>query len=276
MEYLPREDYLEAAKLLPLGGSARIGHHCGPGSVLKINHTTEGFSGYCFRCGIHGFTPIERKKLSDFDIIKQRVIAKEFRKEVKLPEDFTLDIPDSRALWFWKFGFDREMCRTQGLGYSPSMNRLVMPIYEDGKLVYIQARACDFPEQQPKYLDSGDKYVITPIYSPIKPVLSNAVVLTEDIMSARKVGLVTTASPVLGTKLSTHQTAMYSKYGEVLWWLDGDGAGITGLNKGRRKLAMLGCTQRAIISAKDPKYYSTRVISEALRENYASFTYRTY
>ncbi|CAM0103296.1 DNA primase [Vibrio phage 526E57-1] len=267
MDWLHQDDYLEYAKLLPLGGDKRIGHFCGEGDVLKIAHTPKGFTAYCFRCGGKGFTPIERKKLSDFDILKQQEAAAELQVKMELPNDFTQDIPPQHAIWLYKAGIGVDRIRSSGFGYSERLGRVVLPVYDDhGHLVYIQARATQFPEQQPKYLNIKGAQKDAIIYSskPDNPVLESTVVLTEDILSANRVGEVQHSYSIMGTKLSDGQALKISAYDCAIWWLDGDDAGITGARKGSMGLQFYVGHQRIIRTPKDPKAYSKRWIRSIL------------
>lgn len=265
-EYLDRRDYLEVAERLPQGQSTRVNHHCGPGRTLKINHEKQGYSAYCFRCHLKGFTRKVRRSLSDFDIVKQKTVTRDVLSgELSLPKDFTLDIPDDYAIWLWKYGFDRELSKELGFGYSPEWSRVVLPVYDKSGLRYIQARATDFPIQQPKYLDLGNKSGVLAMFGDT----SERVVLTEDILSAAKVGLVQGAASILGTSMSIKQAMNLSHCSEVIWWLDGDKAGIRGRNECKSHFDLLDIKQSFIQTPKDPKKYSKRKILEFINNREA-------
>ena len=266
-DWLHADDYLEHAQLLPMNGDKRIGHWCGEGDVLKIAHTPKGFSAFCFRCGGKGFTPIERQKLSDFDILKQKEAAAELYVKMELPNDFTQDIPTQHALWLYKAGIGVDRIHASGFGYSERLGRVVLPVYDErGNLVYIQARATQFPEQQPKYLNIKGAAKDDIIYAskPDNPVLTSTVIITEDILSANRVGEVCDSYSIMGTKLSDGQTLKISAYDHAIWWLDGDDAGITGARKGSKSLQFHVRSQRIIRTPKDPKAYSKRWIRSIL------------
>lgn len=268
MEWLHPDDYLEKAKALPIGGDARIEHWCGDGQVIKISHTNKGYSAYCFRCGSKGFTPIERKTLSDFDILKQEEAVAELSQTMRLPDDFTTEIPTQHALWLYKAGLHMDRIRTLGFGYSSKLARVVLPVYDNGVLVYVQARATMYPEQKPKYLNLKGAQKDDIIYH-CKPEqhlegYRDTVVVTEDILSAARVGEVCNAISILGTKLSNGQAIKIAEYARVIWWLDSDDAGIKGVRKGSQQLQFLIGNQFDIRTEKDPKLYSSRKIRNIL------------
>jgi DNA primase len=103
------------------------------------------------------------------------------------------------------------------------------------------------------------------------------VVVTEDILSAIRVGAHIPAVSILGTKTSDAQAAQLAEYDKVDYWLDPDQAGIDGTVKGRRKLALVTETG-AITSPVDPKNLSDREIREALKltpnHRYTYYDYR--
>jgi DNA primase len=268
MKWLDPDDYLEQAKALPMGGDRRIPHWCGEGDVIKVSHTNKGYSAYCFRCGSKGFTPIERKTLSDFDILKQEEAVAELSQTMRLPDDFTTEIPTQHALWMYRAGLHMDRIRTLGFGYSSKLARVVLPVYDNGVLVYVQARATMYPEQKPKYLNLKGAQKDDIIYH-CKPEqhlegYRNTVVVTEDILSAARVGEVCNAISILGTKLSNGQAIKLAEYTRVIWWLDSDDAGIKGVRKGSQQLQFLVNNQFDIRTEKDPKLYSSRKIRNIL------------
>lgn len=272
MDWMDEDEYLEQAKALPMGGDSRIGHYCGVGDIVKISHHTKGYSAYCFRCRSKGFTPIERKTLSDFDILKQEEAVAELQKKMELPNDFTQEIPTKDALWLYRAGLHTDRIRSSGFGYSSSLARVILPVYDNGLLVYIQARATMFPAQKPKYLNIKGAAKDDIIYqcAPEQHLegFEDTVVVTEDILSANRVGEVCNAISILGTKLSNGQAIKIAKYATVLWWLDGDRAGIDGARSGSSTLQFLVGAQHIIRTPKDPKCYSSRHIRNILRNEH--------
>lgn len=266
MAYLDREDYLEQAKALERGRERRIEHYCGEGDVLKIAHTKDGYSAHCFRCDETGFTAHVRQTLSQFDFLQQREAQDEIQATMELPFDVTADIPQEHAIWLYKAGIGSLEIRELGFGYSERLGRVILPVYDNDILVYLQARATRFPEQQPKYLNiagANKGNILYKRYAEL-PVLTDSVIVTEDILSAARVGKVSTAYSLLGTKLSDGQVNQLSKYSTVIFWLDGDDAGIQGARKGIRKLQFMVDNLKVIRTPLDPKCYSDRIIKRIL------------
>lgn len=180
---------------------------------------------------------------------------------VRLPWDFTLDIPSHAMLWLLKASITPFKARQAGIGYSDYYKRVFIPVYQDGKLVYFQARALhDY--QEIKYINPKvDRAAIG--YWVIPPDSDKSrIVITEDILSALRVGKFIPAMSALGTKLSIPLANKLTEYKHVTTWLDPDQAGIDGA-KDMRKLLMAVPTSN-ILSRKDPKNLPDEEILEWL------------
>lgn len=80
--------------------------------------------------------------------------------------------------------------------------------------------------------------------------------LTEDLLSAIKIGEVAEGWAVLGTTLSKHMTAELMKRGRCNVWLDPDAAGRKGAAKIIKQLVAYGLEVRNIVSERDPKRHT--------------------
>lgn len=258
MKLDPRE-WLEAAQLLPVGAKAAIQHSCGDGDKLLVEHKAKGWSAWCYRCSLDGWVPhpaeTTAEKIARLKAV--RVVEETLQRDTRPPTPAVFDAglwPDEHRLWLYKAGIGKRLIEKHGIYYHERSDRVVIPVIRDGKLVYWQARSQD--KSRPKYLNpSVDK----PIY---KVGEGPTLVLTEDILSAIKVGQVTAAWSILGTSVTDSIVKEVMRVGSpVAIWLDPDGAGIKGARKLRRELAPL-VTQdvRVIVSDKDPKLHSRKEI----------------
>jgi DNA primase len=91
------------------------------------------------------------------------------------------------------------------------------------------------------------------------------IVVTEDILSAFKVGLVGQAACALGTS-PTPALVRYllSSRKPVSVWLDPDAAGRRGASKLVKSLRAYGLEPTNILSARDPKLHTLEQIKEIL------------
>lgn len=257
-------NWLEEAKNLPLGHKTRLEHNCGSGRTLIVNHNLQGYSAYCFRCGEQEFEGKGKQSLQELTRIRElNAQAAQEITSVELPEDLTGDIPLAGRIWLYKAGLTPSTWNEYGIRYSPSMERVYLPVCKDGKPIWFQARAIH-AGQTPKYLQpSADRSTVLFESAPIHPT-KGVVVLTEDIVSAIRVGEVAPAISLLGTKITTAQAGYISKYDRVVIWLDSDKAGRVGAANIGRTLSLLTETTN-ICTTDDPKLLTKQQITEQLK-----------
>jgi DNA primase len=128
-----------------------------------------------------------------------------------------------------------------------------------GDIGFWQARAVD--GRQPKYLaPPSGKALIIPRWGSAADVT-----LTEDLLSAYKVGRVAEAWCLLGTSMSKHILNALLKRGcRVNVWLDPDAAGLRAATKVLAQLRGAGIEARHVLSKKDPKLMHYEQIKELL------------
>lgn len=247
------DEWYAVAKQLKPGQKRRI-KCCNQNSTMVVTNGNRGYSGYCFRCGSSPFKPHGLKSIGFYRELEE---SKKYNQEtdVSLPKDFILanEMPDAACLWLLQYGITLETAASYGIGYSASQNRIIMPVYYDGKLTCTQARAVD-NQQKPKYLNKeyggGNS-----IFYAHNLNTSNYIVVTEDILSAIKVGGVAKACSILGTNMTgVKAMRLAAEYEQVILWLDSDEAGVDGAEKAKRELHMQGVEHVIIIcTALDPK-----------------------
>jgi hypothetical protein len=265
--------WLVAAKALPAGRSNKIAH-CATDRSCIVSNEKHGYRAHCFRCGPVGFVKHELFSIGQLARRKQELELLAER-ETKLPKDFTTDIPASEAIWLYKAGVSHAIARHYGFGYSASLRRVILPVYENKKLMGFTARSTI--GEKPKYIERmvpeaifrADPAVGLASEAGWREAVGPDLVLVEDILSAVRVGrVVRQACSVLGTSVSYLQThsilAGQSKGLRIAVWLDPDKAGVTGAFRLVRSLAVMGHDVQQIKTKKDPKYYSNREIREWL------------
>ena len=179
--------------------------------------------------------------------------------EPELPADFTNAIPAKGVVWLTKGGLHYEDYSAFNFGYSARLGRVIMPVYRGDSLVAVQARAI-INGVRPKYLGQ-----VGPGRRPTfrdERQNSSTLVLTEDILSAVRVGKVTPAWSLLGTNLMPSVVAdiANSKYKEVKIWMDADQAGVDARRKMLTQLQDVGVPTSLILTSKDPKHHELSVI----------------
>lgn len=259
---LDPRSWLPAAQELQLGQRNRVPHDCGDGRVMLVENKPEGWSAWCHRCSDKGWHPKPTPSLAErLTALKTATSADEkAAADVRppMPAEFDpVQWPMVARVWLYKAGLSNERIAKLGFYWNPDMRRVVMPVLSDqGKLVYWQARGFD---DRPKYINPP---VDKPLY---KQGTGPLLVLTEDILSAARVGEVTVAWSILGTSADDRIITDIVATGlPVRVWLDPDKAGLKGRRKLVPKLRAYGVDAVSIKTALDPKFYSNEEISKFL------------
>jgi hypothetical protein len=165
--------------------------------------------------------------------------------------------PLAARAWVYKAGLSNDTLSRKGIYWCPRLARVVLPVFQEGRLIYWQARSLD---------PSRPKYINPPIDKPVfKQGSGPVLVLCEDMLSTIRVGEVTEAWCAMGTSLSdTAITDILAMAKPVKVWLDPDGAGVKGRRKYVPKLRAYGIEATAIRSERDPKFHSKEEIAKFL------------
>lgn len=263
--------WLATAKTLKAGRYIRI-ECCAHDKSLRVSNEERGYRAYCFRCGPRGFVAH-----GDFSIDQLRRRREEFallqEANVRLPHDFTTEIPPNEAVWLYKAGISTELAKHYGFGFSQSLKRVVLPVYRDSALVGFTARSTI--GAKPKYIERmaspsaifiADPATALPATTDWPEGSGPDLVVTEDILSAVRVGrLVRRCVSLLGTSANGHQLSdALMDCRTVAIWLDPDRAGRVAALKLERTLALQGYETVRIRTEQDPKRYSNREIRRLL------------
>ena len=175
-----------------------------------------------------------------------------------MPAEFNPSLwPLAARVWLYKAGLSNERITELGFYWNDRMQRVVMPVLTGLKVSYWQARG--FDKDRPKYINPH-------VYKPLFKVGTGPMlVLTEDMLSAARVGEVTEAWSILGTSMDDDKVAQVVATGlPVRIWLDPDSAGLKGRRKLVPKLRAYGVDAFAIKTDRDPKLYSKEEIMKFL------------
>jgi DNA primase len=268
------EAWLKAAQRLKLGGKGRAFHGCTGSSnspTLLISNERDKWSGWCFRC--HE-TVIEWKPKESFAERVKRMREEQEADEViaattALPQPMNFDPttwPDDAYLWLLKASVGRRHVKQLGAYYHKPTNRVVLPVFDAGELVYWQARSID--GREPKYMGAAiDKRHIVAAYG-----TDDISVLTEDILSAFRVGQVSRGVALLGTSLTDKVLArLIGEAKPVVVWLDPDGAGRDAARGIKRRLSIVGLKHSQLVTSRDPKLLSQGDIKSLLTRACSAF-----
>ena len=260
---LAAASWLPRAQALKLHDRRRVDHDCGPGRTLVIRSDEKGLHGWCFRCNDKGWEPPAPVPLA----VRVARLKEQQQADVKaqgavdLPEPRVpwSEWPDPARLWLLRAGLSALDAGQLGAYYHPPTGRVVLPVLVGRRAVFWQARG--LAGAVPKYLaPMVDKKSIVPRYGQ-----ADAITLTEDILSAYKVGTVAEGWALMGTSINDGCLAAIIATGKpVNVWLDPDAAGIRAARKVLAALRGAGVKARNIISDKDPKLMHRTQIKELL------------
>lgn len=261
-------DFLDAAQAQAEGKSSRIPHWCGAGTPLTVTHKAEGWSAWCYRCQEKGWVPKPLPTLAEKAARKaaQRDADGAVERDPRPPMPPIFDVqqwPLPARVWLYKAGLFVEDIAQLGAYYHEKTGRVVLPVMQDGAVAFWQARSVD--GRMPKYLNPRvDRSSLVAQYG-----AGPCIVLTEDILSAYRVGMATEAWSLLGVRLATPVLARLLKDGRpVLVWLDNDpvpnNPGQAAAAVIMRTLTNVGIKCHNIVTEKDPKLYSRAEVKEVV------------
>ena len=255
------DNWLDIGKNLPAGQKVRV-QCCGQDRSCLVSHNERGYSRFCFRCKANEFVPHGIRRISDI-VRHKNEMAFMGQNKVALPSDYTLDVPIHAMEWYLRVGISPELARSYGIGYTPSMDRVVLPVREDGELSAVQMRALR-DTQKPKYLNPSGPKVEAAVFTSGPP--TGITVVVEDILSAIKVGRVAHATSILGTTMTDQRAWKIARDNHTaIIWMDNDAAGRRGKLRAMNQLSMQGVRVYEVRTEDDPKTYNLDEIKEHLR-----------
>jgi DNA primase len=232
----------------------------GKNKALAIARTATGWVWHCHRCGMHGFKSADgldpKRMMQWIKSVKEKPSA--FKRDVDLPEDFEHVIPLKGLAWLYSKGITVEQIRHYNFGYSQFYDRVIMPVYENDKLIFWEGRYLAVPDKDhPKYMKVGQNRV--DIYFKVEGHNKETIVLVEDILSAVRVGELVDTWAMLYAFIPDDVVFELAKhYKEILIWLDPDK-----MNKmigWVSRYRSFGINVRIVPTNKDPKDYTREQI----------------
>ena len=269
MQTIPAREFKNIGESLSVGQRTRREHSCGDGRTLIVSRDGKGISAYCFRCHAKGWVPDERSLAERIQALSQAQEQDQVAAaSIELPgpgKMDTQDWPDEPLLWLFKAGFSRDEIKGLGWYWNPRMQRVILPVRDHtGKVIYWQGRGFD---------SSRSKAINPPVNREglvAQYGMGTAwVALTEDILSAAKVGGVEGAAAwaLLGTVLSYSTALSLAALGRpVLLMLDDDPAGRRGAAEASKTLSLLGVRHKQVYFGRDAKLVPRSTIAAKAKE----------
>jgi len=208
---------------------------------------------YCYACKY----VVRANKITSF---KNKETTKDEAPTVVLPLDSTTQLPRVAQEWLERYEFDHNTINNNHIMWSDRFKKLIFPYFINGELVGWQGRVFDPQEKEKrKWFSQGalDSFIYT------RGKDSPAIVLTESIISAIKVGRWQKSSPIYGSVISTKRWSALSHLTDhVILWLDPDKKkeAIKQADTGRLFIPKVS----VILSDKKPKDYTYTEIKDII------------
>lgn len=242
------------------GGADRSGDNL---VVYKDGHK------HCYSCGRHEFadTWVQIQQL-----VEDRVTYTDVPDELDFPNDYMplgASLYSKGALtWLRSYGITDSEIQKWRIGWSAERMQLIFPVWDvSGRLLMYQARNFN---GGPKYLTKGEKRDIMHL---VGNSASGTVIITEDLVSAIKVGREYQAMPIWGAEVGLGLLKkLAERFDNLGVWLDS--------NKIRDavKIALRASQYMpsfVVSSLMDPKDYSVDMIRKLVKDGLGEALYHS-
>jgi hypothetical protein len=262
-------------------------------AALTVTRTLEGAIYNCYRCGLPGYPlaifqgsnpSTARRKIEEIRNGRRKMVSNDNNYRVTLPRDFTLlvdpnqskHIPAAAYAWLYKYELTDDDIYEYNIGYSARLDRVIIPIYDNDKLIAWQGRDINYTRNKElhkrgilnksplkyymeynKYTNNNNKLYFKLNY---KHNLNNSnifkyIILVEDILSCIKLynkfgyNCVALLNSTVHDKLIKDLALL--TYNKVYLWLDWDKQ-IESI-KYVHKLRSAGVNAISVRTIRDPK-----------------------
>lgn len=255
---IPPDEFRHAGEHLAVDQQVNIDHvFCSAGADtrarLYVKRTRDAVLAYCHNCGGHGIVGLRKSTVKSIEdlLIENEAVAQQGLGELVMPDDVIRNPegwPNEAKAWLYQYGITNSEIIDNEIGYSESWNRVILPVYSGGKLMYWQGRAVR-PGQDPKYISAKahNKVMFTAHGAGVGVTCGDKVFIVEDILSAIKMSRHCDAIALLGTSPDIDDlTVRLENYKKVGIALDPDQAGYTKAIELEKRLSLvfLGTVRR--------------------------------
>jgi hypothetical protein len=238
---------------------------------LVVTRYKDCWKWYCHRCYEHGIvfdndmspTEVSKRLSKSVTEVKHSTIVK----KMALPMpcypmwEKHAEIPYEAYHWIWSIDLDYEDCEKHMIVWSPSYQRVIIPIHENDNLVGWVGREVYCKDKEERKVKRIAKYITqkqkgqSRLFFRAKGKLPGTVIV-EDILSAIKVNKLTDLSVIslLNTAIDDTLISELRDQKIVYVWLDGDMH--TKIVRYTKRFNELGLKAKSVRTSKDPKEYS--------------------
>lgn len=274
------DDLISMFQEIAVGSSIRTNHesdYCsGDSNSMIVRRDDDGFNVKCFRCGrfgkrgLHGVSALKSKMeraagkrdsgAYTADSRVARVFSEVLDGCVQGTGSYSEHLRDfgiHGRVWLNRYGITADEVLKYGITYDHKHDAVLLPVFDAEGCAGFQVRHLHPEYVGPKYLSY---FVRQPgaVFCAGPGASMERLVITEDVISAIKVGRVVLATPLRTTQMNDRQLADILDTGvdQFQIWLDDDNTQVKQHQIAlKRKLEKLG-TCEVIKTANDPKCYS--------------------
>lgn len=215
-------------------------------------------SGHCFSCRHHEFP-------KHYTSVKPKV---DHNGSKSLPPDWSRDVPADAWRWVLQYGLPYSYWQ-EHCGYSEAKGkRLVFTVgkpiqFSIGRLIGGVPEEATHGDRRKWYV-WGDSHKHCEVVNPQDSGRRGYTVLTEDLISAHKVGQVCEAIPLFGVEVHPcHIWALNASKRPVVLWLDADQGG-SSHKKAARLQSLINKPVHVVHTEQDPKCLKVEQIVQVL------------
>lgn len=260
------KDFVPIGRLIALGTKTRINHnskYCqGESKSLQIRRLRNGVIGAkCFRCGRYGVFKKDKEA-----VLPKKVDGRWFKdisydevqnKPLALPKDLELEWdkwPVEAKSFLRHARLDEVDTFIRNIGYSPSLEKVVLPLYNNGRnLIGYQLRRIFKEDTAPKYTTRKN----AKDYFSFSHKTDNVCVVVEDYLSFIRCSKYVSTVCLFGTSMSHSVVKKLSGFDRVIVFLDNDNNIVKKKQQEMKKELELWINEVLIISSrKQPKEYT--------------------
>src|SRR6267142_35302 len=214
-----------------------------------VHYIDGGF--HCYSCAYHRSPTKPWLKVSKEETIDTKV----------LPPDFTREIPGDAWKWLLQYGLSYRYWHPF-VGWSEKDSRLVFTVGQPIKFSIGRYIDIGIKESNKKWYVYGESHKTTHVVGDY--LQSKRIVLVEDLISAHKVGQITSCIPLFGTKVFDACLPTLRHIGlPITIWLDKDQEGT--VQKKAANLSLLTSLPVSyVFTDRDPKCLSLATIEKEL------------
>ena len=238
------------------GCTIKIPHEgCSTSAALSVSNRLDGYLIYCHKCKFTLFVP-HQDSVSERRVRKELIEAQQealSKLTYDLPEDFSQTIAPIGLAWLGKAGWTVSLINRYNIGWSERLKRVILPMP-----IGYTARAV-LPFDQPKYLQKCPEGALWRS----NQMVTSTCVVTEDILSAGRVGELLSSYALNGTSASAAEIGALCRHDLIIVWLDPDRAGSSGAKALCSNLSFIG--KRVVkIYNKEPKHMTREELRSVL------------